>query len=84
MYEGPAPAQPTHPHDTALALLGLFQEGGADPSVSDSDANELEFLALGDDYVNGIKEITDVANGIGVGVDGKTLRPACCLRTFVQ
>jgi hypothetical protein len=57
-----------HPHDTALALIGLFQEESADPSVADSVTNGLEFLTLGDDYVNDI-------DGIMIVADGKALPP---------
>jgi hypothetical protein len=42
------PMRPMHPHDAALALMGLFQEGSPDSSVADSVADELEFLTLGD------------------------------------
>ncbi len=73
-----------HPHDAALALIGLFQEGGADPSAV---ANELEFLDLGNNYVHDMSKNvagrnTDVANGIAVAAnriavaaDGDTLLP---------
>jgi hypothetical protein len=61
------PAQQTHTHEAALALIGLFQdgesvadlqegdflEGGYDPFV-DLINNELEFLDLGNDYVDEI------------------------------
>ncbi len=43
-------------------------------------ANELEFLALGDDYVKDMSEdvadgITGVADGIAVAADGKAMSP---------
>jgi hypothetical protein len=85
------PAQLTHPHDATLDLIGLFQgesvnpsvadfqEGGGDPIV-DLVANELEFLALGDDYVKDmckdvVNGITDVAYGIAVAADGDAMSP---------
>jgi hypothetical protein len=64
-----------HPHDAALALIGLFQEGSADSSVADSVADELEFLTLGDNYVDDIDRIADVADWIAVSADGKALLP---------
>ncbi len=85
--EGP-PTQQTHTHDAALVLLCLFQEGGsvfdfqeggADPFV-DLVAIELEFLDLGDDYVDAMREdeaggIVDVADGIAVAADVEALSP---------
>ena len=82
-----APTQQTHPHKAALALIGLFQEGesvadfqegdffegGADPFVG--LINELEFLMLGDDYVNDIDGIVDVTNGIAAAADSEALSP---------
>ena len=62
-----APAQQTHPHEAALALIGLFQEGEsvADFLEGSSDPfvdliNELEFLELGADYVYDIDRMVDV------------------------
>ena len=69
------PALQTHPHEAALALIGLFREGesfadfqegdslegGSDPFVGVSLINELEFLMLGDDHVDDIIDgIVDV------------------------
>jgi hypothetical protein len=69
-----------HQHDAALALMGLFQEGSADSSVADSVADELEFLTLGNDYVNWMDGIADVANGIVNAADGKVnLSKGCIL-----
>jgi hypothetical protein len=73
------PAQATLPqNDAALALIGLFQggggsvadfqEGGADPLVG-TLANELDFITLGDDYVD------DINDGIPATADGEALSP---------
>ena len=81
------PALQTHPHEAALALIDLFQEGesvadfqegdflegGSDPFVG--LINELEFLMLGDNYVDDINEIVDETHGIGAAADGKALLP---------
>ena len=82
-----AQAQQTHPHEAALALIGLFWEGenvadfqegdflegGSDPFVD--LINELEFLDLGADYVDDINRMVDVTNGIAAPADGKALLP---------
>ena len=85
-------------NDAALALIGLFQggggsvadfqEGGADPLVG-TLANELDFLYLGNDYVDDIDDIdgmvdvdiddidgmVDVTDGIPAAADGEALSP---------
>ena len=82
------PAQQTHPHEVALALIGLFQEGesvadfqeggfhegGPDPFV-DLINNELDFLELGNDYVDDIDGMVDVTDGIADASDGEALSP---------
>jgi hypothetical protein len=82
-----APAQQTHPHEAALALIGLFQEGesvadfqegdflegGCDPFVD--LINELEFLDLGADYVDDVDRMVDVTDGITAAADGEALSP---------
>ena len=82
-----APAQQTHPHEAALALIGLFQEGesvvdfqegdflegGSDPFVD--LINELEFLDLGADYVDDVDRMVDVTDGITAAADGEALSP---------
>ena len=87
-----APAQQTHPHEAALALIGLFQEGesvadfqegdflegGCDPFVD--LINELEFLDLGDDYVDDIDRMVDVTDVIAAAADGEALLPSQNLR----
>jgi hypothetical protein len=60
-----------HPNNAALALMGLFQKGRADSSVADSVADELEFLTLGNNYVDEMDGITDVVDGILDAADGK-------------
>ena len=81
------PAQQTHTHEAALALIGLFQEGesvakfqegdflegGSDPFVD--LINELEFLDLGADYVDDINRMVDVTDGIPAAADGEALLP---------
>ena len=76
-----------HPHEAALALIGLFQEGesvadfqegdflegGSDPFID--LINELEFLDLGADYVNDINRMVDVTDGIAAAADGEALSP---------
>ena len=80
-------AQQTHPREAALALIGLFQEGesiadfqegdflegGSDPFVD--LINELEFLDLGDDYVDDINRMVDVTDRIVAAADGDALSP---------
>ena len=80
------PAQQTHTHEVALALIGLLQEGervadfqegdflegGYNPFV-DLIRNQLEFLELGDNYVDDIKGIVDVTDRIVAAADGKAL-----------
>ena len=80
--------QQTHPHEVALALIGLFQEGesvadfqeggfhegGPDPFV-DLINNELEFLELGNNYVDDIDGMVDVTDGIADASDGEALSP---------
>ena len=87
------PAQQTHTHEAALALIGLFQdgesvadlqegdflEGGYDPFV-DLINNELEFLDLGNDYVDEINGIVDVTDWIADAADGEALSPSRNLR----
>jgi len=82
------PAQQTHPHEVALALIGLFQEGesiadfqeggfhegGPDPFV-DLINNELEFLELGGNYVDDIDGMVDLTDGIADASDGEALSP---------
>ena len=56
-----------------------FQEGSGDPIV-DLVANEFDFLALGDDYVEDVSKdvaggMADVADGIVGVADGKSLSP---------
>ena len=86
------PAQQTHTHEAAVALIGLFQEGesiadflegdflegGADPFVD--LINELEFLELGNNYVNDIDGIVYVTKGIAAAADGEALSPIWNLR----
>ena len=81
------PAQQTHPHEVALALIGLFQEGesvadfqegdflegGSDPFID--LINELEFLDLGADYVIDINRRVDVTDRIAAAADGEALSP---------
>ena len=87
------PAQQTHTHEAALALIGLFQdgesvadlqegdflEGGYDPFV-DLINNELEFLDLGNDYVDEINGIVDVTDWIADAADSEALLPSQNLR----
>jgi len=82
-----APAQQTHPHEAALALIGLFQEGesvadflegdflegGSDPFVD--SINEQEFLDLVADYVDDINRMVDVTDVIAAAADGEALSP---------
>ena len=82
------PTKETHPDEVALALIGLFQEGesvadfqegdflegGPDPFV-DLITNELEFLELGDNYVDDINGMMDVSDGIAAASDGEALSP---------
>ncbi len=79
--------QQTHPHEAALSLNGLFQEGesvadfqegdfldgGSDPFVD--LINQLEFLELGADYVDDIDRMVDVTDRIAAAADGKALSP---------
>ncbi len=51
--------------------MGLFQEGRADSSVADSVADELEFLTLGNNYVNEMDGIKDVTGLTANAADGK-------------
>jgi hypothetical protein len=81
------PAQQTHTHEAALALIGLFQEGesvakfqegdflegGSDPFVDIN--NEVEFLELGNDYVDDVDKIMDVTNGIAAAASSEALLP---------
>jgi hypothetical protein len=81
------PAQQAHPHEAALALIGLFQEGesvadfqegdflegGSDPFVD--LINQLEFLELGADYVDDIDRMVDVTDRIAAAADGEALSP---------
>jgi len=83
------PAQQTHPHEAALALIGLFQEGESIADLQEGDfleggsdpfvdlINQLEFLELGADYVNDIDRMVDVTNRIGAAAaaDGEALSP---------
>ena len=79
--------QQTHPHEAALALIGLFQEGDSIADFQERDfleggydpfvdlINELEFLELGTDYVDDINRMVDVTDGITAAADGKALSP---------
>ncbi len=79
--------QQTHPHEAALALIGLFQEGESVADFQEGDfleggsdlfvdlINELEFLELGADYVDDINRMVDVIDGIAAAADGKALSP---------
>ena len=83
------PAQQTHPHEATLALIGLFREGesiadfqegdflegGSDPDPFFDLINELEFLDLGDDYVDDIDRMVDVTDRIAAAADGEALSP---------
>jgi len=76
-----------HPHEAALALIGLFQEGDSIADFQEGDfleggydpfvdlINELEFLELGDDYVDDINRMVDVTDGIAAAADGEALSP---------
>jgi hypothetical protein len=80
-------AQQTHHHEVALALIGLFQEGESVADFREGDfldggsgpfvdlINELEFLDLGDDYVDDIDRMVDVTDGIAAAADGEDLSP---------
>ena len=79
--------QQTHPHEAALALIGLFQEGESNADFQEGDfleggadpfldlINELEFLDLGVDYVDDINRMVDVTDGVAAAADGEALSP---------
>ena len=84
-------ARPCSQRILMMPLIGLFQVESANPSVADFQegggdpildlvANELEFLTLGDDYVEDMSEdvadgIMGVADGIEVAADGEAMSP---------